>query len=255
MHESSPTQTFSGNQWLQYPFLLQDDKERLESGKWLNTRLIEAAQLILSKQFPDVKGFQSPLFGQNLSFRKVEGSFIQILHTRQSHWIAVSDVCCSRGEVVVYDSAYNSLDLNCKKQLFSLMQPTSNSVRIHLANIQRQPNASDCGLFAIACATELANKKDPTHCWWNVHQMRQHLKNCLEEGTIEPFPLQKPRRIPIGRVLKKSMEELVYCVCRMPNDRSIPMIACDSCKAWFHQKCVSISKDMKAKNWLCYNCR
>lgn len=57
-------------------------------------------------------------------------------------------------------------------------------------NIQRQPNNSDCGVFALACATELVHNKDPV----DVSKMKQHIIEIddwlqinawyLDDGTL-----------------------------------------------------------------------
>ena len=45
------------------------------SGRMLNDGLIDAASKILRKQFPDVRGLQSPVIGESLSFRVTEPPF------------------------------------------------------------------------------------------------------------------------------------------------------------------------------------
>ena len=239
---------------LSWPFLLFEDKERLTSGKWLNYRLIEASQVLLAKYFPDVKRLQSPLFGEKLAFKRVEGKFVQILNVERLHWITVTNIGCEEGVVMVYDSLFNTMSLNSKQQICSLYQPTCSQLEFRLANIQRQPNTADCRLLAIACATELVQSRDPTCCNLNVSQMRQHLAMCLESGKMEAFPLRGPRRQPVGRVIKKSIIEPVYCKCRMLNDPSVAMICFDKCNEWYHKVCVCVGLDvdMSDKEWFCY---
>ncbi len=55
-----------------------------------------------------------------------------------------------------------------------------------LVNIQRQPNSSDCGLFA---ATELVHGKNPILSYWDTS------KKCLEQEKIECFPQDKERTV------------------------------------------------------------
>ena len=257
--DSICTDESDSTNWLAWPMVLPlEDRERLNTGKWLNCRVIEAAQKLISKQFPELKGLQSPICGETLSFRKAEGRFVQILNIQNhSHWITASNVGCEEGTANIYDSAYNSLTMGAKAQICSLWRPSADLVTLRLANIQRQPNNSDCGLFSIACATEVAFSRDPTLCYWDVGLMRGHLASCLEKGKMEVFPLQKPRRQPVGRVFKKNLLEKIYCICRMPNyDRDIPMVKCGVCKRWFHKRCVGLDEDADIDDlkWICYKC-
>ena len=157
----------------------------------------------------------------------------------------------------MYDSMHKTLSLNSKQQICSMYhQPTCSQVTFKLANIQQQPNNSDCGLFAIACATELGQSRDPTLRHWNVSQMHQHLAICLESGRMEAFLLRRPRRQPVGWTVKKYISEPIYCVCRMQNDPSAAMICCDKCSEWFHKvcMCVELDVDMSTKDWFCNKC-
>ena len=44
-------------------------------------------------------------------------------------------------------------------------------IRLNMINIQRQINGCDCGVFAIANATELALGKDPLLCQYDAEVM------------------------------------------------------------------------------------
>lgn len=57
--------------------------------------------------------------------------------------------------------------------------------------MQLQDGYSDCGAFAIAVATSLCYKEDPTVVRWKVGLMRMHLLKCIEGGRMEPFPQAK----------------------------------------------------------------
>ena len=65
------------------------------------------------------------------------------------------------------------------------MKPDVQSLRFDFMNIQQQTNAYDCGIYAIACATELALGFDPVLCSWDCEHMREHLLNCLERGKMD----------------------------------------------------------------------
>ena len=89
------------------------------------------------------------------------GCFIQILNVQKSHWITVSNIGCEVGTVRVYDRAYAFINLDTKLQICSFVRPACRTLTLLMPNVQRQPNGYDCGLFAIATATELALGRDP----------------------------------------------------------------------------------------------
>lgn len=66
-------------------------------------------------------------------------------------------------------------------------------------NVQAQQNLIDCGVFAIAFATELVHGQDPALCQFDCTTMRAHLLASLEAGHIDRFPCNKTRRVPMGR--------------------------------------------------------
>ena len=81
------------------------------------------------------------------------------------------------------------------------MKPKSDTIRFDLMNIQPQPNSYDCGVFAIACATELVHGCEPVLCnWdisktqnWDISKMGEHLLVSLEMGFLDCFPCTKKR--------------------------------------------------------------
>ena len=78
-----------------------------------------------------------------------------------------------------------------------------------------------CGLFAIAFAVTLANRKDPTKCNFDQSKMRRHLYSCFNAGKVTCFPE------------KLSLE-------------------------WFHVYCETIANRKCLDNsmeWLCEPCR
>ena len=98
-------------------------------------------------------------------------------------------------------------------------------------NVSRQTNAHDCGVYAIAYATELAYGADPITCNWDVMHMREHLLQCLDSGLLTRFPrLPSQRRIRLGTRVRKSFTFQLYCTI---NDESKSMIECVSCHKWY----------------------
>ena len=122
--------------------------------------------------------------------------------------------------VMIYDSSTPArIPLAVKWAVCSIMQPPTDIIHFDLVNVHPQPNSNDCGLFAVAFATELVHGRDPSLCHFNTSAMRQHLVGCLSEGHLSRFPLKKRRRIPLGSKVKKSVQEHIYCTCRTIKDK------------------------------------
>ena len=240
--------------WIKDPYLSFQDKHLIDTpGCWLNDGVINSAQLILKHQSDEnLCGFQNTQYGKGYRFQCVTGKFVQVLNVNKSHWVTVSNVDCETDTVDVYDSAYSWLNLDSKKQICSLVRPSSKLLQIRMVNIQRQGNSSDCGLFALASATSLVNGRDPFLSYWDTTQMRSHLVSCFENNLMSCFP-EKSRRIPVRKKFKKIVVEKVYCKCRLPNDKSIAMVQCDRCHQWYHKSCVNLPEDksMNEEEWVC----
>ena len=88
--------------------LTEEDKSVLFSSRWLNNRLIHAAQQLMKagKNLLHVGLLQNPLLGQNLSFNVGGNEFVQILHSGGNHWVTVSTVGTQCPTVRVYDSLH-----------------------------------------------------------------------------------------------------------------------------------------------------
>jgi len=54
--------------------------------------------------------------------------------------------------------------------------------------VQKQPDGYNCGPFAIAYAAEILDGYSPMEAIFNVKKMCSHLKLCLEQQKLTPFP-------------------------------------------------------------------
>ena len=82
-------------------------------------------------------------------------------------------------------------------------------------------------------------------------KMRQHLKKCLEQGSITMFPVKRMRR---GTKVKTTEQIPVYCSCRMPELPQTKWIECSGCKEWYHAgTCIKVQpKYLNPKyKWFC----
>ena len=150
--------------------------------------------------------------------------------------------------VGIYDSLFLKVSLATKQDICSFLRPSRNTLIFDVMSIKSQPNANDCGLFSIACATELVYT---WVCNFDCSAMRQHLLNSLTQGRIDRFPSQR-RRVPLGSRVKRSVKESIFCTCRMPNNPMHAMLRCDQCQEWFHKDCEHLSIIIH-KTWIIIN--
>ena len=237
--------------------LFQSDREiLLHPAAWLNDNIISAAQALLQKQNTLVDGFQPPCLGQTCAFDIQSGEFVQILHDGHGHWLTVSTIGAEdEAEVYVYDSMYPSVGTYTKKEVASILCTKKKAIKLKIMDVQMQAGGSDCGLFAVAFATALANGIPPGKFTFDQSKMRKHLYACLQKGRITMFPTMKERRIP--EKVKCRDEIKIYCECRMPELRNVEMVECNGCKEWYHVHCVCVPHvALKDKNikWFCFSC-
>lgn len=125
--------------------------------------------------------------------------------------------------------------------------------------VQQQNGAIDCGLYAIAYATELCHGRTPRNARFHQEGMRQHLHRCLSQGVIESFPMvSQGGASNIYQILPKRSKVYsfkLYCFCSMPESYD-NMVKCTGCKEWIHYACGGISdEDDIPKYWQCFRCR
>ena len=245
--------------------LAEQDITIITPGEWLTDHIIGAAQSVLRNQFPQANGLENTTLGPIYNFSVQKGEFAQILHTGSHHWILVSNIGCSnQSEVKLYDSLFRGrIPIFVKKQIASLLHEESRSFKIIVPGVQRQNNYDDCGVFAVAFLVSILHGLNPSDLTFDSAAMRRHLLDSLNTGYFYPFPLSKvqERRNREPRLVQ---EVSVICECRMPwdnSDNKFPSLwcaACDSCKEWYHRKCVpaiphTIFKGSNAA-WWCPEC-
>ena len=85
----------------------------------------------------------------------------------------------------IYDSFVpSSITRQTVIYVCSIKKTRKKEIHFDLVNVMRQSNGSDCGLFVVAFATELAHGYDPALCHWDTAVMRQHLISCLENRHL-----------------------------------------------------------------------
>ena len=180
------------NEWLRNRLyiLKQKDKDILISkDSWLNDNLMDAAQKLICQEIGTPLTFQTVLNSQKKDvepYEAVNQEHIQLLHDGRNHWILSF---CSNGRVQVCDSLNKFLTRSSRKAIKSLYKNFFTGTEIiSFIEVQKQPDAYNCGLFAIAYAAELLDGKSPSNAVFAVDRMRAHLISCLEEQKLKPFP-------------------------------------------------------------------
>ena len=180
-----------------------DDQDVLMLGEWLSDIHINLAQALLKLQFPQCGGLENCGLGgtgKKQFFSPARDDFVQLFNTSGNHWITLTNIGCRRGQVKVYDSLYRTIRADTRAALLRILSrqlPRRASggggagkdvITVIMPSIQKQPNYSDCGVFAIAVATTLLIGKDPSKMMYRTKAMRAHLKDCFDRRQMTHFP-------------------------------------------------------------------
>ncbi|KAL5515870.1 hypothetical protein EMCRGX_G001111 [Ephydatia muelleri] len=171
------------------------------------------------------KGLQNTTLGSNLSFDVVQRDFVQILHNGTNHWVSISNLDAQPSHCNIYDSSmFHSVfdHASVADQICALMHSSQPMITVHHANVDKQKNGHDCGVYAIAFATSLCYGQDVMSIHYDNHKMRQHLVECLEGAKMLPFPSTYEEKSI--RFVKSETIDL-FCHCRGPDSEL--MIQCD----------------------------
>ena len=95
---------------------------------WISDVIVNAAQSLLAKKFPDLAGLQDTILGPAMMFSLRAGDFIQIIHTGNAHWVTLSTIGVYQPVIRVYDSIYDSSSTMARLQIASLLHSTSKSI-------------------------------------------------------------------------------------------------------------------------------
>ena len=79
------------------------------------------------------------------------------------------------------------MDEESKRTIMNLFK-TVGKFKFTSVDMQVQEGNIDCGLFAIAVATDFAYGNDPANVIFEQNRMRNHVLENLESGSLQPFP-------------------------------------------------------------------
>ena len=123
---------------------------------------------LIKNRFPEVGGLQSCLNASNNRFQPDTRELLQIMNTDPNgsgvHWFTFSTLRANSGVVNIYDSASQPGNLRSAVEdaIAKLVHTSTEMLTLHFMECQQQENTRDCGLFAIANATELAFNGNPS---------------------------------------------------------------------------------------------
>lgn len=229
-------------------------REVSKERKWLNDLHIDHALYLLGNNFPTISGFQSTVVFESkncVHVKAPKAQFVQILNVHGNHWLTVSNIQCNSNTINIFDSLKSSQletsdNFNC--QVATLMNCQSTSIKIEFASIKQQRGSTDCGLFAIACATSLCFGVSPETQNFVKDEMRSHLGKCFMEGKISPFPVSPSNLTPANNYF---YDILLCSKCRVPQFSENSLIQCLFCNRLFHLSC-----DLTPCNlFICSDCK
>ena len=210
----------------------------LNKTSWLTDSEIHAGQLLLKKELPFLDGLNdTTITGSHVV--PARSDFVQIVNTG-SHWVCLSTIATrpASGTVRIFDSLYLKPSSIAIKHACRMLMFPGDQITLINEKVQRQVGINDCGLFALAFATDLCHGLDPVNQKYEQKSMRQHYVRCLENGAMVPFP-KTTRRVPFHISCNKS-SVAIYCLCRMPYDKEEYVQCSYRCRAWYHTSCVNI---------------
>ncbi|XP_069820962.1 uncharacterized protein [Dendropsophus ebraccatus] len=227
--------------------LTQNDRAEISGGEWLDDKAINVAQYLIKKKKPQLDGLIDTLILSHNEFKAIINNHAVQIHHVGAHWL-ISVLYNSA--VYVYDSMPSTTVCDTlKKQIIKLYQPlfrgVNKSLDVKIICVQKQKGAQDCGLYAIANATAIAEGVNLRNLQFVQSEMRSHLVKCFEIGCMSMFPHEMKNKLKKNLCTKISMT--LYCFCHLYEQHE-PMVECYECKQWFHFKCVGITQnDVRVK--------
>ena len=136
-----------------------------------------------------------------------------------------------------------------------LYLPSAPEIHVDIQPVQRQTNGTNCGIFAIAYAVDLANRQDPTKIRYDEGKMRKHFHDCLQAESLKPFPCNAGYHYCAQREIKRKNIDL-FCICRRPYRKGTLTMKCSMCRESFHKDCMDIPDIVFEQRsfWCCKSC-
>ncbi len=153
------------------------------------------ASELLKKANPQIKGLNDTVLQPIYQWtRPYAGeTYVQVIHVKNpcAHWITISNKGHLNDNVVdVYDSLHIAPSKETLRYISNFVKSRKSKIVVNVLNVTKQPNGTDCGVFAIAFATSLvlgtANPSSIKYVTGSA--MRDHLANCFAKKEMCEFP-------------------------------------------------------------------
>lgn len=194
--------------------------------------------LLKNNQFPYLDGLIDPVF---LSTHNISSPPTQEevqFHNIPGHWLML---CSLGGSVTVYSSLNTTITSHMRKQLAHVYRPLATGPEnliqaVTISRCQKRVGSHDCGLFAIANATALANGVDPATLKFQQAKMRKNLQLWLENQKLTMFPHTESDPTSHTKRTRKDTVSL-HCLCHRYHPGS-KTFKCSSCNNIFRLMCI-----------------
>ena len=81
---------------------------------WLDCTIIQEAQILLKKINTNIEGFQRPTLGPAKQFHVMTAELIQLLHVNGNHWVCMTSIGCTPGDVNLLDNKTSDFSRNAR---------------------------------------------------------------------------------------------------------------------------------------------
>ena len=181
---------------LKKPRLTDQEMEEIIMGGRLSDAHINRAQKILKRQFFYINGLESSLQqGKKVALTKemVQNKLQIVYCTDREHWVVATTIKNRSGEVLIFDSVFNSVDDDTMKTVCNLFKHSGLTGKLNVKMIKtpKQKGSDDCGVFSIAYATAIALGRSPAKLTFRQDSMRAHLVQCFYNDKFTMFPLEQ----------------------------------------------------------------
>ena len=157
--DQNPETIIQKSKWFPDLHLTTLEQAFILEGQEICDQIVNAAMILLNRDFPFFTFQSSSMSHSLLTYCPFET--IHVHHNGQGHFCTSSSI---GGKVHLYDSLNTAPSQDLKQQISTLYSPDP-AITPTITQVQfqsRQEGSVDCGIFAIAYATELAHGNDPS---------------------------------------------------------------------------------------------